>query len=192
MPLAGDNFFLPLIDSLVNEGDGYNTGIELTLEKFFSRNYYWLVTLSVFDSKYRGADRIWRNTAFNGNVVLNMLAGYEYRVAQKHTLTLNAKIVLAGGKRYVPIDITQSMEAGGEVFDWDHAYEKKYSNFLRFDCRIGYRSNFKRFSQEIAVDVQNITSHKNILLQKFDPGTGEIKDVFQIGIFPMLTWKVEF
>jgi hypothetical protein len=189
---AGDNFFLPLVDSLVNEGDGYNTGIELTVEKFFSRNYYWLVTLSVFDSKYRGADRIWRNTAFNGNVVLNMLAGYEYQLATNHVLTLNAKVVLAGGKRYVPIDIEKSMQAGGEVYDWDHAYENKYSNFLRFDCRIGYRANYKRFSQEIAVDLQNITSHKNILLQKFDPGTGELKDVFQIGFFPMITWKVEF
>ncbi|MBN1416896.1 MAG: TonB-dependent receptor [Bacteroidales bacterium] len=189
---AGDNFFLPLVDSLVNEGDGYNTGIELTLEKFFSRNYYWLVTLSVFDSKYRGADRVWRNTAFNGNVVLNILAGYEYPLTEKHILTLNAKIVIAGGKRYVPIDIEKSMEAGDEVYDWSRAYTKKYSNFLRFDCRLGYRANYKRFSQEIAFDIQNITSHKNILLQKFDPATGELKDVFQIGFFPMLTWKIEF
>jgi len=189
---AGDNFFLPLVDSLVNEGDGYNTGIELTLEKFFSKNYYWLLTLSVFDSKYRGADRIWRNTAFNGNYVLNMLAGYEYQLGSKHVFTFNAKVVLAGGKRYVPIDIEKSMEAGDEVYDWENAYEKKYSNFLRFDCRIGYRTNFKRFSQEVAFDFQNITNHKNILLQKFDPGTGELKDVFQIGFFPMITWKIEF
>jgi hypothetical protein len=189
---AGDNYFLPLVDSLVNEGDGYNTGIELTLEKFFSHNYYWLVTLSVFDSKYRGADGIWRNTAFNGNVVLNMLAGYEYQLAKNHVLTLNAKVVLAGGKRYVPVDVEKSMQAGYAVYDWDHAYDNKYSNFLRFDCRIGYRANYKRFNHEIAIDLQNITSHKNILLQKFDPGTGEIKDVFQIGFFPMITWKVEF
>jgi hypothetical protein len=189
---AGDNFFLPLVDSLVNEGDGYNTGIELTVEKFFSRNYYWLITLSVFDSKYRGADRMWRNTAFNGNVVLNMLAGYEVQLVTNHVLTLNVKVVLAGGKRYVPIDIEKSMQAGNEVYDWEHAYEEKYSNFLRFDCRLGYRANYKRFSQEIAIDLQNITSHKNILLQKFDPATGEIKDVFQIGFFPMITWKIEF
>ena len=189
---AGDNYFLPLVDSLVNEGDGYNTGIEFTVEKFFSHNYYWLVTLSVFDSKYRGADGVWRNTAFNGNAVLNMLAGYEYQLAKNRILTLNAKVVLAGGKRYVPVDIEKSMQAGYAVYDWDHAYETKYSNFLRFDCRLGYRVNYKRFSQEIAIDLQNITSHKNILLQKFDPGTGELKEVFQIGFFPMITWKAEF
>jgi lipopolysaccharide assembly outer membrane protein LptD (OstA) len=107
-------------------------------------------------------------------------------------LTLNAKVVLAGGKRYVPFDIDRSTEFGDEVYDWANAYEKKYSNYLRFDCRIGYRTNLKRFSQEIAFDVQNLTSHKNILLQKFDPGSGEIKNVFQIGIFPMITWKLEF
>jgi hypothetical protein len=189
---AGDNFFLPLVDSLVNEGDGYNTGIELTLEKFFSRNYYWLFTLSVFDSKYRGQDGIWRNTAFNGNYVMNLLAGYEYPLAERHVLTFNAKVVLAGGKRYVPVDIEKSLEAGNEVYDWDRAYDKKYSDFLRFDCRIGYRANYKRFNHEIAFDFQNLTNHKNILLQKFDPSTGELNDVFQIGFFPMITWKVQF
>ena len=121
-----------------------------------------------------------------------MLAGYEYHPVEKHVLTFNARVVVAGGKRYVPIDVSRSMESGGTVYDWEHAYEKKYNNFVRFDCRIGYRYNFKRFSQEIALDFQNITSHKNVLVQKFDPSTGEIKDVFQIGFFPMITWKADF
>ena len=55
---AGDFFGIPSVDSMVNEGTGYNYGLELTVEKFLSRNYYVLLTGSLFDSKYKGYDGI--------------------------------------------------------------------------------------------------------------------------------------
>jgi hypothetical protein len=71
----GADFNSPNVDSLVNNGTGENYGIELTLEKFYSKGYYFLVTASVFESKYTGSDGIYRNTAFNGNYVFNALSG---------------------------------------------------------------------------------------------------------------------
>ena len=35
---------------LVNKGTGTNYGIDLTLEKFFSKQYYGMLTASLFDS----------------------------------------------------------------------------------------------------------------------------------------------
>ena len=61
--------------NLVNEGTGRNYGVEMTLEKYFSNSYYFLVTGSLFESKYEGSDGIERNTPFNGKYVLNLLAG---------------------------------------------------------------------------------------------------------------------
>ena len=37
-------------DSLVNKGEGYNYGLDLTLEKFLSKGYYYLLTASIFNS----------------------------------------------------------------------------------------------------------------------------------------------
>ncbi|MCB0644138.1 MAG: TonB-dependent receptor, partial [Phaeodactylibacter sp.] len=74
---AGADFVFPQAGSLVNEGTGYNRGLELTIEKFFSKGYYTLITGSLFDSKYAGSDGIERNTAFNNQYVLNVLAGKE-------------------------------------------------------------------------------------------------------------------
>jgi hypothetical protein len=64
----GADYVTPNEDSLVNSGTGKNFGVEFTLEKFFSKNYYFLLTTSVFDSKYKGSDGVERNTAFNGNL----------------------------------------------------------------------------------------------------------------------------
>ena len=44
--------------ALVNEGTGRNVGVEVTLERYFADNYYFLVTASVFDSKYTAMDGV--------------------------------------------------------------------------------------------------------------------------------------
>ena len=69
----GATFYNKKKDSLVNEGTGKNYGIELTIEKFLNKNYYFLLTSSIFESKYKGSDNIERNTCFNGNYVINAL-----------------------------------------------------------------------------------------------------------------------
>lgn len=48
---VGADFGLSNEDSLVNNGTGHNYGLELTLEKFFSNQYYFLITASLFNSK---------------------------------------------------------------------------------------------------------------------------------------------
>ncbi len=188
----GESYGLRDIDSLVNKGKGRNAGIEFTLEGFFTKGYYWMTTLSLFDSRYKGSDGIWRHTAFDGNYIFNLLGGHEWTYHTNHTITADVKALVAGGKRYVPVDIEKSMQARNTIYDWQHAYEKRYGDFFRLDLRLGYKLNLKHTSHRFAIDLQNITNHQNILIQRVDPKTGEIVNDYQIGFFPMITWKMDF
>ena len=47
---------------LENTGKGVNKGIEMTLERFLADNFYYLITASLFDSKFQNKDLVWRNT----------------------------------------------------------------------------------------------------------------------------------
>jgi len=138
---AGDFFAIPKVDSLVNEGKGRNLGMELTVERFLNKGWYMLFTASLFDSKYTGFDGVWRNTAFNGNYVFNLLGGYEFRIGQNSTFTLDLKTVLAGGKRFVPVDFDESLAEGEEVRDWSKSFENRYDDYFRTDpaFRIPYK-----------------------------------------------------
>jgi hypothetical protein len=78
---SGFSRFFP--DSLINKGTAENYGIELTLEKFFSRHYYFMFTSSVFNSTYRGSDHVRHNTDFNGRFAANLLGGTEYNIGKK-------------------------------------------------------------------------------------------------------------
>ncbi len=192
MANMGDFFGIPLVDSLENKGTGRNYGIELTVEKFLSKGYYFLFTASLFDSKYRGADGVLRNTAFNGNYVFNLLGGYERKLGQKFLLTLDLKTVWAGGRRYVPIDLEASIESGSEERDWSRAYESRYNDYFRTDLRIGLKVNGKRASQEWAIDLQNLTGFRSIFMEGYDSGNQEIYTVYQQGFVPMFLYRIQF
>ncbi len=189
---TGADFAPPSEDSLVNSGTGNNYGIELTVEKFLSKGYYLLATGSLFNSTYKGYDKTERNTAFNGNYVVNMLGGYEYKINEKFMLTFDIKATLAGGKRYVPIDMEESKAKGSTVYDWTHAYEKKYDDYFRTDLRIGFKQNAKNFSQEWGIDLQNITNYKSIYMEQYDVEKGEVYQIYQQGFLPMFLYRIQF
>lgn len=189
---TGDNFGGPAEDSLVNKGNGRNYGLELTVEKFLSHGFYTLFTASVFDSKYQGYDRVWRNTAFNGKYVFNLLGGYEYKISKRGTLTCDLKSVWAGGKRYVPVDLEESQLKGEDVRDWTKAYEKKFDDYFRTDLRFGFRLNGKKVSQEWAVDLQNVFNYQSVFMEFYDPNENEVYYVYQQGFLPMFLYRINF
>ena len=188
---SGGDFWVGREDSLVNKGSGENLGLDLTVERFFKTNYYYLITVSLFNSTYKGNDGIERNTSFNQNFLINIVGGYECIIREKNFITINLKNVFAGGKRYVPIDPVASGNAGETRYNWNDAYSKRYKNFFRTDLRIGYKINMQRMSFEIAADLQNITNSKQPFMEFYDPTTGKIKSMLQFGFLPMLTMKIE-
>jgi hypothetical protein len=188
----GADFNSPNVDSLVNNGTGENYGIELTLEKFYSKGYYFLVTASLFESKYTGSDGVYRNTAFNGNYVFNALAGKEFKIKEKHILALDVKVTYAGGKRYVPIDIPASIAYQDEVKDGAQAYNPQYDPYFRIDVKPSYRVNTKRFTHELSVDIQNVTKHNNIFQQQYDLNTQSIKTDYQLKFFVIPQYRLTF
>lgn len=190
----GADFGIPNVDSLANNGTGHNYGLELTLEKFFSKNYYFLITGSLFDSKFTASDGVQRNTAFNGNYTLNVLGGIEVPLAKdnKLTMVLDLKSVLAGGKRYIPINTELSKQYNVPIYEWDQAFEPQYKEYLRVDARLGIRMNHKRITQEWKIDVQNIFNRQNVLLATYSEIARDVVTEYQIGIFPIVQYKITF
>jgi len=188
----GADFNSPNVDSLVNKGTGDNYGIELTLEKFYSRGYYVLFTASVFQSKYQGSDQVYRNTAYNGNYVFNLLGGKEFKIREKHTIGIDTKLTLAGGKRYVPIDLAASMAANEERYVGAQAYRPQFSPYFRWDIKPSYKLNTKRFTHELSVDIQNLPRHDNVFQQQYDLNTHTIKTDYQLKFFVVPQYRLTF
>ena len=189
---SGANWGVNTEDSLVNRGSGRNYGLEFTLERFFSHNIYYLATLSLFESKYKGSDGIERNTAFNGNYVANALLGKEFTLNSKSALTVDFKVSYAGGKRYTPVNLAASQAAGITKYDNSKAFSLQFDPFLKADFKIGYRLNGRKVSQEWVFYVENFTNHTNVLMQSYSRSKNEVKNVNQLGFFPMMQYRLHF
>lgn len=188
----GADFDSPGIDSLVNNGTGQNFGFELTVEKFYSKGYYFLWTTSLYQSRFTPSDGIERQSAFSGNYVMNLLGGKEFHFGTKHTVSLDIKGNAAGGKRYIPIDPTASVAAGQVQYDYSRAYEQRYAGYFRIDFKIGYIFNSKRITQQWAVEFLNMTNNKNIFMEQWDQTTGTTKMTYQTGLLVIPSYKITF
>lgn len=193
---SGFSRFFP--DTLVNEGTGTNMGIELTIEKFFSKKYFFMVTASVFDAKYKGSDGITRNTDFNTHYAFNVLGAREFKLNDKQTLETGLKLTAAGKRYYTPIDITASYAANEEVYVDSLRNSKQFSTaYFRLDARVVWRYNTKSITHEIGLDLLNVTNRKNILGLTYspdpmNPGSDPTVVQYQLGFLPLFYYKIDF
>lgn len=177
---------------LTNRGTGYNVGGELTLEKFFSKQYYFLVTGSLYRSMYRGADAVLRHTAFDGTYALNVLLGYDLSISKKSLISINAKATWLGGKRYTPLDEAASLAAKEAVYLDAQAYTLRHPAYFRPDIRVAYRLNWKKVSQEFAVNINNFIDRDNIQSLEYDRDRNRIGYSYQLGLIPVIQYRLEF
>jgi hypothetical protein len=173
-------------DSLVNTGTGKNYGIELTLERFYSKGYYFLITSSLFDSRYKGSDGIERNTAFNTQYVVNALGGKEWKLGNKGKfLSVNLKLTTIGGKYLTPINFEASQQRGETVYREDLAFSVQQDAYFRADIKLSFRKEYVKSTLEISLDLQNVTNNKNIFTQSYNPRTNSIVTQYQQSFFPV-------
>ncbi|MCC6817576.1 MAG: TonB-dependent receptor [Bacteroidia bacterium] len=188
----GTDFNTPGTDSLINKGTGTNYGLEFTLEKTFSKGWYMLNALSLYESKYKGSNKIEKNTAFNGKFIYNLLCGKEIKINTKHTIAFDTKVSVAGGRRYTPIDLASSQLFNKQVVFEDRTNDEQFNTYFRLDFKATYRRSGRKITQEWFIDIQNITNQKNVFLQGYDVLKKDITTQYQLGLFPNFNYRINF
>jgi hypothetical protein len=182
-------------EQLTNKGLGKNYGLELTYERFLHKNLYYLLSASLFDSKYKAANGNWYNTRFNTNFASSFTIGKEWTLSntrKNRVLGINFKSLFVGGIRYTPIDVTASAIEGNTVFSNNDIFEKQNPYYFRLDARISLKRNYKKLTTTLALDLQNATNRQNIGGQYFDNKTGAVTYWYQASLIPILSYKLEF
>jgi len=178
---------------LANIGKGKNYGVEISLEKYLSNNFYFTVSNSIYESKYTAADGVERNTRFNGKYIANITAGREWVNSRKaRTFGLNFKSIYAGGYRNIPVDIAASRQAGQIIPDEKNAWSLQNPAYFRTDIRASLKWNRKRFTSTLSLDIQNLTNRENVYSTHYDFRAERYVYTYQTGIIPVINYKIEF
>jgi len=193
---AGSGFARVFPDTLENTGTGYNYGLEITLKRYFNKNWHALFSGCLYNSRYTPSDDIERNTSFNGIYAVNFLAGREFKI-KNNTLGLGIKLTGSGGKRKGIVDPTASAEQGEVIFQDAEFNEDQFKDYFRFDVKTTYKINKEKVTHEIGIDLVNLTSSKNILSYSYAPNNtpsldDDVTENYQLGFLPIFYYRIDF
>jgi hypothetical protein len=185
---------------LVNEGTGKNYGAEFTLERFFDK-YYFMLNGSIYSSTYKSLENVQRNTQYNGNYLINILAGKEFTNLGKkknQTLGINAKIFFGGGKKVLPLlrdeqgDLAVDAE-NNSYWDYNKAYDSKIEDIYQVTVSASYKWNKPKATHELFLNIDNLTNTRGKLSEYYDESeVNSVGHVTQFGMFPNLMYRVYF
>lgn len=178
--------------ALSNKGKGRNYGVELTLERMFAYSYYLLFTSSVYKSEFANLQGQYFPTVFSGDFSSNLLFGKELKVGPKNILAFNGKILLNGGRRYTPLNVSESIKNDYPIYDEEKVNSLRAPMYSRIDVSLKYRVDNPRITHTIFFDVQNVLNRKNIREMYYNGDKKDIDTLFYAGIIPTFNYKIEF
>lgn len=177
-------------------GTGRNYGLELSAEQRFLKNYYYLLSGSLYQARITGSDGIERSGRFNGGHTLALTGGKEWnwpgRQQKSRTVALNLKALWNGGYREMPIDLAASVAAGSTVFISKGGYSQTLPDFRRVDMRLSIRKQKTNYTRTLAFDLQNVAGFRNVAYHYFDAVPQKVLARYQLGLIPVLSYRVDF
>ena len=192
----GSGFARFFPEPLKNTGTGYNYGVEITLQKFFDKAFFFMFSGTLYDSKYYGSDGNLYNTSYNGNYIANLLGGKEFKLGEKHTLSVGVKVTVAGGKRHGDVDIARTNYLQEIIYKDQNFNQYQFKDYFRTDLKISWKMNAKRATHEIGLDLVNITNQVNLLSYAYapnlaDPSAIPVAEKQQLGFLPIFYYKID-
>ncbi|RXK61476.1 TonB-dependent receptor [Lacibacter luteus] len=180
--------------ALVSKGEGSNTGVDLSLEKFFNKGLFMIASFSVFDSKFKPLNGKTYNTRFNSRTSGSFVGAKEWSMRKNKVLQVGWKMLYNGGVPLTPLAAVQNGSTKQPVLDETNPYSEFIRPYFRTDGRISLRKDKKHISWQLALDIQNLFAQENVdgLSRRYDPTTNKWTFKTQSGIVPVLSYQIDF
>ncbi|MGY5254775.1 TonB-dependent receptor, partial [Sphingobacterium spiritivorum] len=182
-----------ITQSLVSEGKGKNYGVDITFSKYLTNGMYYMLTTSLFQSRYQSADGDWFDTRYNRRFVANGLIGKEWML-DRNMLSVNLKLTTMGGQRYTPVDKAATLAHPDKEVQYDESrqFSEQFSPMFIGDFSISYKMNRRKTAHTFALKSVNATRQKEYLKHKYNIITGNIEPVYSTNSLFNVSYKIDF
>ena len=180
-------------EALVSKGNGENIGVDISIEKFFTKGLFMIASFSVFDSKFEPLNGKKYNTRFNSGSSGSWTGAKEWSMKKNKVLQVGWKMIYNGGYWLTPV-LTTGGTTREPVLDESRPYSEQVSPYFRTDLRLALRKDKSKVSWQLALDVQNIFGKENVdgLSRRYDPYQKQWVYDTQSGIVPVLSYQIDF
>ena len=175
-------------DELVDDGKSYARGIDALVQKKLARNFYGMVSGSVFRSEFKDSGGSWRSRNFDVGYLFNILGGYR----PNDRWEFSARWSYVGQRPMTPIDVEASRNSGTTRRDFSRFNEDRmpayHSLFIRFDRRWFYNS----LAVTTFMEIWNTYNRANVEAYYWSEAYEEIRSVNQFSTLPVGGVLLEF
>lgn len=187
-----NNWFIN--DVYENLGSGQNYGIDLTLEQYINKGFYFMISGSIFNSQYKTNKETWYSTRYNKNYLVNALVGKEFRLGKnkQSILSLNLKVSVQGGDRYSRIDKVNSVLAQDVVYNETIPFTEQTSPSFLMHATINYEWQTKKIGHKLSLKVLNATNFKEYQGHRYNLTKNTVEEQRESLIIPNLSYKISF
>lgn len=182
--------------TLVSNGKGKNYGVDFSIEKYATNNWYYNINASYIKSLYLGGDDVWRSTEFDYNYNIKFLAGKDFEVGRrknkKNNLSLNTTFSAIGGKPYTPVDLIASAKVQSTIYNESIAFSQREEGLLVLDFTVIYQTNKAKRSAFWTFQIKNLFSSADAVYREYDVVTKQEAIVPSSSFFPVISYGLEF
>ncbi|RED93400.1 TonB-dependent receptor-like protein [Marinoscillum furvescens DSM 4134] len=165
----------------INENSAlYSYGLSVHADRKIASGLYYRVGGSVFESGFtESEEELHTDTGFN----LSASAGKEWNTSKKgknKRFSVDVRGMMQGGQHYPEIG-SSSMVNYYQV-----------GTYVRADVRLVWTRFHENRTSSIALDLQNAAGIKNEAYRYYDSFTGQEETKYQLGLIPILAYRVEW
>ncbi len=185
----------PATKALQAVGTATRYGIEVSWKQPLIRHLFYSGGLTRFRSLWTDAAGRQHPSRFDRKWGGSTAIGYE-RMRHKRDKAIFQMASLSwiggGGMRETPIDAAASSLAAMTVWDSSRPFADRLPPYWRIDLRWSRRWEKAGRSSLLALDIQNLTNRRNVAWRYYDAVQGKVIEKYQLGLIPVLTWRLEY
>ncbi len=155
-------------------------GLSLMGTRSFANNWYMNMGVSLFESTWDDD----RPNRYNLEKNINASAGKEWFFEGKpvkRSLGLNTRVIYQGGL----VDPINENTLTGPPSTTN-------ADYYRIDLRIQWTRYLNNRTSSVSLDLQNLSNNENDAYVYYDTFTGQREPATQLGLIPILTYRMEF
>jgi hypothetical protein len=176
------------------EGKERVYGLEVSYDRMISNALFLSANTTIYKSQIEAPKSGWLDARFDGGYIVNLSVGKEFeKVAESHqrTFGMSGRITILGGLRDRVIDEVISQQTGATFYPSD-IYTQKLPTYFRPDLSIYLIKNKGKRTIRWSLDIQNAGNIQNTAYSYYDVVLQKVVVKKQLGIIPILSWRIGF
>jgi len=181
------NSFFRRYENLQSKGKAFSRGVEILLQKKLAKDFYGLVSGSIFKSRYKAIDGVWRDRIYDNQYLFSFIGGYK----PNNRWEFSARWTYAGGVPYTPFDQEESRIANAGIIDQSKINKSRYPNYHALNLRMDKRFFFSSSNIVIFVSIWNAYNRQNIASYYWDEVDNKQDQIDQWSLLPIVGFEYE-